>query len=82
MTWILYRREACPLCDHAVEALSGAGLTGYHAVNIGWQGELAQRYGTRIPVLCHEPSGACLDWPFDTWSIKRLVERVAGPPTQ
>jgi hypothetical protein len=72
MSLTLFRREGCHLCDHAEEALRGAGLEQFDEVEVGWEGELAQRYGVRIPVL-KRPDGAELDWPFDGWTVRRFL---------
>ena len=69
----LYRRDGCHLCDHAEEALRGAGVEAFAPVDIGWKGDLARRYGMRIPVLVREDTGAELDWPFDAWTVKRFL---------
>lgn len=71
----LYGREDCHLCELAAEALRGAGVDGVEEVDIGWSGELAKRYGTRIPVLVRE-DGAELGWPFDGWTVRRFLDRV------
>ena len=71
MTLTLYRREDCPLCDHAEEALRGAGVEAWDTVEVGWNGELAQRYGDRVPVLVR--AGAELAWPFDTWTVRKFL---------
>ncbi len=72
----LYRRESCSLCDLAEAALQGAGVADYVAVEIGWTGELAERYGWRVPVLREPASGRELDWPFDAWGVRAFL---AGP---
>ncbi len=69
----LYRRESCALCDHAEAALRDAGVTGFARFEIGWEGELAARYGWRVPVLRDAASGRELDWPFDAWSVRRFI---------
>ena len=71
MRLILYRREDCPLCDHAEEALRGAGVAEYETVEVGWNGELADRYGERVPVLAR--GAAELAWPFDAWTVRKFV---------
>jgi hypothetical protein len=73
MGWILYRREDCSLCEHAVEALRGAGVHDYRQINIAWDGDLAQRYGAYIPVLVDEEETRRLDWPFDVWTVKKIM---------
>ena len=72
MAHTLYGREDCHLCELAAEALRGAGAEGVAEVDVGWQGELAQRYGTRIPVLVRD-DGAELAWPFDPWTVRRFL---------
>jgi hypothetical protein len=73
MRLTLYRRDGCHLCDLAEDALRGAGVAVYDTVVLGWDGELAARYGGRIPVLARADTGAELDWPFDAWSVRRFV---------
>jgi|APFre7841882724_1041349.scaffolds.fasta_scaffold47940_2 hypothetical protein len=73
MRLILYRRVECPLCDHAEEALRGAGVAAWDAAEVGWEGPLEERYGTRVPVLVRDDSGAELDWPFDPSSVRHFV---------
>ena len=72
-TLILYRRESCSLCDYAEDALRGAGADGFERVDIGWSGDLAERFGARIPVLRHVADGRELDWPFDSHSVRRFL---------
>ena len=69
----LYRRDGCHLCDHAEEALRGAGVEGWESVWIEWAGTLAERYGTRIPVLRRCDTGAELEWPFDAWTVRKFL---------
>ncbi len=71
----LYGREDCHLCELAAEALRGAGVEGVEEVDVGWSGELAKRYGTRIPVLVRE-DGTELGWPFDAWTVRRFVDQA------
>lgn len=70
---VLYRRESCHLCDYALEALRAAGVVVFDAVDIGWDGPLADRYGWRIPVLRDTERDRELDWPFDAWSVRRFT---------
>lgn len=71
----LYGREDCHLCELAAEALRGAGVdaTDVDEIDVGWRGELATRYGTRIPVLVRE-DGVELGWPFDPWTVRRFLD--------
>jgi hypothetical protein len=73
MAVTLYGREDCHLCELAAEALRGAGIEGVEEVDVGWSGELAERYGTRIPVLVRA-DGAELGWPFDGWMARRFLD--------
>lgn len=77
----LFRRESCSLCDLAEAALRDAGVAGFARREIGWEGELASRYGWRIPVLRDATSGRELDWPFDAWSVRRFVAAAADSGT-
>jgi hypothetical protein len=72
-TLVLYRRASCQLCDHAEVALRDAGVAAFTTVEIGWEGELAERYGWRVPVLRDADSGRELDWPFDAWGVRAFV---------
>jgi len=69
----LFRRDECELCDHAERALQDAGVASFERVAIGWDGSLAERYGERLPVLVRGDSGAELDWPFDSGSLRHFL---------
>lgn len=69
----LFRRPGCHLCELATESLAAAGVAGVEEVELDWEGELAERYGERIPVLRRQDSGAELDWPFDAHAIRALI---------
>lgn len=61
----LYVTAGCHLCEDAQAVLAQAGLAEVvERVEIGYDAELAERYGWRIPVLRVEPGGVELDWPF------------------
>ena len=45
------------------------------SVEIAEDDGLLERYGTRIPVLRREDSGAELDWPFSTDEVDRFLTR-------
>lgn len=77
----LYRRESCGLCDHAEAALRDAGVASYAAIDVGWEGALAERYGWRVPVLHDPATGRELDWPFDAWGVRTFLAagRAAAP---
>lgn len=58
----------CQLCDLAEALLVGTPLPEpipVEAVDIAESEALVAQYGTRIPVLRREDTGAELDWPFD-----------------
>jgi hypothetical protein len=73
MRLTLFRRDRCDLCDMAEAALAGAGIAQFARVEIGWDGELSDRYGWSIPVLRDEDRGAELAWPFDAFSVRRFL---------
>ncbi len=61
----LYVTGGCHLCEDAQAVLAQAGLAEVvERVEIGYDTELAERYGRRIPVLRIEPDGVEIDWPF------------------
>jgi len=61
----LYVTAGCHLCEDAQAVLVQAGLAEVaERVEIGYDAQLAERYGWRIPVLRIEPGGVELDWPF------------------
>jgi hypothetical protein len=61
----LYVTAGCHLCEDAQAVLAQAGLAEVvERVEIGYDAQLAERYGWRIPVLRIEPGGVELDWPF------------------
>lgn len=62
---ILYTRDDCQLCDHAIALLASAGAPDFESVWIDDDASLEARYGERVPVLRRDPTGAELDWPFD-----------------
>lgn len=64
MNLILYQRDDCPLCDHALALLAAARVPEFASVWIDDDVELEARYGARVPVLRDEASGRELDWPF------------------
>lgn len=71
---VLYRRAGCELCNEARTLLEAACGDGFDAIDIGWFGPLAKRYGVRIPVLRRD-DGAELDWPFDAVTVARFLDR-------
>lgn len=71
---ILYQRDNCHLCDQALAVMAAARAPDFRSVWIDDEPPLEQRYGVRVPVLVHVPSGRELDWPFDAEAVRRLVE--------
>lgn len=64
MRLVLYQRDDCPLCDHALAVLAAARAPEFASVWIDGDAGLEQRYGDRVPVLRNEGNGRELDWPF------------------
>ncbi len=72
MKLLLYGTSFCHLCEQAEAVLHSAGVTAEH-IDIAEDDALLERYGTRIPVLEREDSGAELGWPFDESTLKRFI---------
>jgi hypothetical protein len=73
MALTLIQRDNCHLCDLAWEVLAAAGIADFDPLWIDADVGLEARYGTRVPVLRNEDSGAEIDWPFDIAAVQRLV---------
>lgn len=73
MHLILYQRDDCPLCDHALAVLAAARAPDFQTVWIDEDAVLEGRYGARVPVLRHEDSGRELDWPFEAEAVRAFV---------
>jgi hypothetical protein len=74
--FVLYQRDYCHLCDQAMAVLAQARAPDFDSVWVDDSEELAQRYGTRVPVLRDLRDGRELDWPFDAAAVSRWI--VAG----
>ena len=77
---VLYQRDDCHLCDLALEVLAQARMPEFESVFIDGDDGLEARYGERVPVLRHPPSGAELGWPFNAeqaleWWAARMAQR-------
>ncbi|MDX1754754.1 MAG: glutaredoxin family protein [Marinobacter sp.] len=68
MELIFYTTAQCHLCELAENLLINTPLSQpipVEAVDIAQSEALVATYGTRIPVLRRNDTGAELDWPFD-----------------
>jgi hypothetical protein len=74
--FILYGTSACHLCEVAEQMLTADGGIGgqnqLEKVDISDSDALFERYGVRIPVLCH-PDGRELGWPFDQEALANFL---------
>jgi len=76
----LMTTEGCHLCDLAVPILvEGVGPQRFEVdlVDIAFEDELVERYGTRIPVLRDSQSGAELDWPFSAQELAQFLKGLS-----
>ncbi len=78
MALILYQRDDCPLCDQALAVLAAARVPDFDSVWIDDDDALEARYGTRVPVLREDNSGAELDWPFSEAQLRAFVQNPAA----
>jgi hypothetical protein len=75
MNLTLFQRDDCPLCDEAHEQLLAAGVADFDPIWIDGDAGLEAFYGTRVPVLRREDSGAELAWPFDAARVREFLRR-------
>lgn len=75
MPLILYQRDDCHLCDLALAELATAHVPEFDSIFIDEDAALEERYGTRVPVLRDDASGAELDWPFDAGRLQAWLQR-------
>jgi glutaredoxin len=68
---ILYTRVGCHLCERAAELLRETDLA-WRPVDIDTDPILAQRYGTRVPVIRHPVRAVELDYPFGRAELERF----------
>ncbi len=66
----LFQRDECHLCDLAYEVMVEAGVPDFDPIWIDGDAGLEAIYGSRIPVLRREDTGAELDWPFEAEALK------------
>lgn len=74
----LYSTTACHLCEQAIRILSTLSPhpVDFIAIDISEEDALLERYGTRIPVLFHIPSGQELGWPFDKDDLEKFMHKL------
>jgi hypothetical protein len=77
MRLILFQRDDCPLCDHALALLAAARAPDFEPTWIDGDAALEARYGERVPVLRDDTSGRELNWPFDADAIRRFLDACA-----
>lgn len=68
MELVFYTTAQCHLCELAEALLVNTPMpepVPVDAVDIAQSAALVAQYGTRIPVLRRNDTGAELDWPFD-----------------
>jgi glutaredoxin len=73
MPLILYQRDDCPLCDHALAVLAAARTPEFESVWIDEDARLERGYGARVPVLRDDDTGRELDWPFDADAVRAFL---------
>lgn len=66
MRLVLFQRDDCQLCDHALALLAAVRAPDFELVWIDGDPALEARYGERVPVLRDDATGRELGWPFDT----------------
>ena len=69
----------CHLCDDAEQVLLASldlHSIQVEVVDIAESDALFDRFGIRIPVLRHEPSDSCLDWPFAGAEVAHFVQQL------
>lgn len=75
----LMTTEGCHLCDLAVAVLvAGVDPNAFQIdlVDIAFEDELLDQYGTRIPVLRDSESLQELDWPFDGEALSAFLRQI------
>ena len=76
MRLILFQRDDCPLCDHALAVLAAAHAPEFTSVWIDEDPDLELRYGARVPVLHDADSARDIGWPFDPDSLRRWLDEA------
>ena len=76
MRLILFQRDDCPLCDHALALLAAAHAPDFESVWIDDDAQLEARYGARVPVLRDDDRDRELDWPFSADALAAFLHRA------
>lgn len=69
----------CHLCDDAEQILLSSldlNCVQVEIIDIAESDALFERFGMRIPVLRHESSDSCLDWPFADAEVAHFVQQL------
>ncbi|QQX82184.1 glutaredoxin family protein [Shewanella sp. KX20019] len=69
---VLYHTDACHLCELAAELLQQTQVT-FVARDICDNEQLAENYGTRIPVIKKTVCNSELNWPFDLEALEEFL---------
>jgi len=78
MTLTLYSRRACPLCDDMVLDLEMAARgreIHVDVVDVDTDPALVDRYGLKVPVLCHDDTEVC-HGQLDAAALNRYLHSV------
>jgi hypothetical protein len=70
--FILFHTDVCHLCEQAQMLIDSLGID-YIRQDICDIDTLAERYGTRIPVLLRQSDNSELNWPFDIQQLKQFT---------
>ncbi|MGM0570370.1 glutaredoxin family protein [Marinobacter sp.] len=84
MQLTFFTTSHCELCDLAEQLLVNTPLPHpipVEAVDIATSEVLVERYGTRIPVLRREDTGAELGWPFTREDLLDFLGPKARAPS-
>lgn len=71
-SYILFHTDVCHLCEQAQALIDILGID-YIKRDICDIDELAERYGTRIPVLLRQADQSELNWPFDIQQLQQFT---------
>lgn len=75
VSYILYHTDVCHLCELAMALIDNTGIE-YIKSDICEDSELAEQYGTRIPVLKQCDTNNELNWPFDIDALHNFFRSV------